>query len=137
MSAPAREPEDPDPFSDGPLNEGPLSYAPKRARRSEQDQNSNSTPPKFDSEPPWRRKGRPGALSGDVSNAEWRNKLALEPAWMPEPPAPNSPVQIFGAKRRVIGVIALSAAGAAGYLWGSGPPAIAPELQETVGAMPA
>jgi hypothetical protein len=134
MSAPARESEDPDPFSDGPLNDGPLKYAPKRAPRPEQDQNSNSAPPKFDGEPPWRRKGRPGAFSGDVAFAELRNRLALEPDRMPEPPVPDSPAQIFGAKKRVIGVIALTAVGAAGYLWGSAPPAIAPGPPVTVGA---
>src|SRR5262245_28531453 len=135
MIAPAQERKDRDPLSDGPLNDGPLSYAPKRTRRPEQDQNSNSAPPKFDCEPPWKRKGRPGAFSGDVAMAELRSKLALEPDQIREPPAPDSPVRVFGAKGRVIGVIALAAAGAAfAYVWASAPPAIAPERPRTVGA---
>jgi hypothetical protein len=52
---------------------------------------------------------------------------------VPKPPAPDSPVRIFGAKGRLVGIIALTAAGAAGYMWNSAPRPTAPELPTSVG----
>lgn len=134
MGALAREPDDTGQSNegpnDGPPNHGPSKYAPKRERLPEQDQNLNNAPPRLDAEPPWRQKGQPGALTGDVAMAEVRSPLDLTPDSIPEPPAP---ARIFGAKGRSIVVIALTGAGVAGYMWSSAPRATAPELSASVG----
>src|SRR5262245_22000288 len=123
--------------NDGASNEGPSKYAPKRARLPEQDQNLQnlkSAPPTLEAEPPWKRKGQPGAFTGDVAMAELRGQQSLMPDGVPEPPTGNPPTHIFGAKKRIVGVIALMVGGAAGYIWGYAPPATAPEQSSSVGA---
>ena len=148
MSAAAREPDDPGPLNDGPSYDGPLKYAPKRARQPKPDRNFNSAPPKVNAEPtvnnaeppepPWRRKRKHG-FGGDIAIAELHVELARTPDQIPKPPLPKSTVRVFGAKGQVIGVIAVAAAGAVGYLWSSTTPAGPPssdraDLVPTVGA---
>src|SRR5262245_47187092 len=121
--------------NDGPSNDGPSKYAPKRARPPEQDQNLQNlkgAPPTLEAEPPWKRKGQPGAFTGDIAMAELRGRLSLTPDGVPEPPTPNPPTHIFAAKRRIVGVIALMAGGVAGYIWGYAPRATAPEQSSSV-----
>src|SRR5882672_12544443 len=62
-------------------------------------------------------KKRRGAFVGDVAVAELRTKLALAPDRIPEP-LPDSAARVFGGVGRFIGVIAVVAVGAVGYLWG-------------------
>ena len=126
---PSDGPSNDGPSKDGPPNDGPSKYAPKRERRPEQ--NLSSAPPGFEAEPPWRRKGQPGAFTDDV--AELDSQPGLTPDGVPKPPGPDKPVKIFGAKGRLVGVIALTAAGVAGYVWGSAPRETAPELSTSVG----
>ena len=140
MSAQAQEPDDPGPLNDGPSNDGPLNYAPKRARQPEQDQNFNNAPPRVSAEPPeppWMRK-RKRAFAGDIAVAELGAQLARTPDRVPEPPLPESTIRVFGAKKRLISVIAVATAGAVGYSTPAGPPSSdLADLASTVGAAPA
>jgi hypothetical protein len=130
---PSDGPSNDGPSKDGPPSDGPSKYAPKSERRPahQQQQNLGSAPAGFDPEPPWRRKGQPGAFTDDV--AELDSQPGLMPDGVPQPPASDKPVKIFGAKGRLVGAIVLTAAGAAGYVWGSGPRATAPGLPASVG----
>jgi hypothetical protein len=122
MSAPVREPDD-----NESLNDGALHYAPKRARQVERDHDPESAAPRANTapwphtleppEPPWKGKKRRGAFAGDVAVVELRTKLALAPDRIPEP-LPDSAARVFGGVGRFIGVIAVVAVGAVGYLWG-------------------
>ena len=122
MSAPVREPDD-----NESLNDGALHYAPKRARQVERDHDPESAAPRVNTapwphtleppEPPWKGKKRRGAFAGDVAVVELRTKLALAPDRIPEP-LPDSAARVFGGVGRFIGVIAVVAIGAVGYLWG-------------------
>jgi hypothetical protein len=122
MSAPVREPDD-----NESLNDGALHYAPKRARQVERDHDPESAAPRVNTapwphtleppEPPWKGKKRRGAFAGDVAVVELRTKLALAPDRIPEP-LPDSGPRVFGGVGRFIGVIAVVAVGAVGYLWG-------------------
>src|SRR5258708_39386073 len=95
MSTPVREPPD-----DRPSKDGPLSYAPKKVRHAEPEPNPAGAPGKDDvaplrqapaphiqapepAEPPWEQ-------SDDVAIAELRDKLALSPDRIPEPPPPST-----------------------------------------------
>ena len=132
MSAPVREPGDSGPLNDVRVTDGPLNYAPKKARRSEQDQNLNGASGKVDvapprrmpepPEPPWKRKTQREAFAGDVAIADMRTQLALAPDRIPEPPLPASTVPAFAWVGRFIGVIVVVAASVIGYWWGSAPP---------------
>ena len=134
MSAPVRDRDDNAPPIDEPsrdesLNakprrDGPLKYAPKMPRRSVHDQDRieppngvDGSPPLGTTEPPWRRKERPGAFAGDVAMVELRDQLARVSDWIPEPPSPRS-TSAFGAVGPLTGVILAAAAGAYGYVWG-------------------
>jgi len=116
MSAPVRGPDD-----NESLNDGALHYAPKRTRQVERDRNPESTAPRVHNAPwprtlePWKGKNRRGAFIGDVAVAELRTKLA--PDRIPEP-LPDSGAPVFSGVGRFIGVIAVVAIGAVGYLWG-------------------
>lgn len=138
MSAPVRKPDDAGPanlddspsngrpsnsdgwLKDGPANDGPLKYAPKRAPQAKQDQNLSSGSPSVDAdlpEPPWRGSRKRGVFAGDVAIADLRHQLGSVPDRVPDPLA-SEPVRIFGAKGRLIGAVAVAAAGAVGYVWG-------------------
>ncbi len=129
MKAPVRELDD---------NES-LKYAPKKPRRPEQDQNSDSAAPKVDStpppnmpklsEPPWKQKDRHGAFAGVVATGELRHQLSLVPDRVPEPQSPDSAVPVFGTMRRLVGVIAVVAAAIVGYRLGSAPQVTPPSQQ--------
>src|SRR6266851_2749169 len=135
MSSPVREPDD-----NGPLEDGPVNYAPKKARRPDQDPNPNLTGAsrRVDaapsrrmpepSEPPWKRKTQRGVFAGDIAVAELRSQLALMPDRIPEPPLPASNAPVLAAVGRLLGVIVVLAASVIGYLWGSGPRANRPQL---------
>jgi len=59
-------------------------------------------------------------FTGDVAIADLHHQLGLTPDRVPDPPA-SEPARIFGAKRRLIGALAVAAAGAVGYVWSSAP----------------
>jgi hypothetical protein len=129
MTAPVRELDD---------NES-SKHAPKKPRRPEQDQNPDSAAPKVDSapppsmpklsEPPWKQKDRHWASAGVVATGELRPRLSLVPDRVPEPQLPDSAVPIFGAMRRLVGVIAVVTAAIVGYRWGSAPQVTPPSQQ--------
>jgi hypothetical protein len=122
MSALVREPDD-----NGSLNDGALHDAPKGVRQVEHDQNRESAAPSVNTAPrpdtleppapPWKRKKRRGAFAGDVAVVELHTKLALAPDRITEP-LPDSAARVFDGVGRSIGVIAVVATGAVGYLWG-------------------
>lgn len=80
---------------------------------------------------PWRRsRPRIGSCStaaagtafvGDVAIAELRNKLALAPDRLPEPPPPSASGSKLVWAGRVTGVAVVVAVGFLGYRWGSSP----------------
>ena len=126
MSVPAQE------YDDGPLN-----YAPKKLRHPEPAPDTAgapskagsagpSVPPKRDasdlSEPPWRRSRQRGAFVGDVAAVELRNRLALAPDRLPEPPGALSAGPRYS---RLAGVVAVAIVGFVGYQLGSAPPQLA------------
>ena len=123
MSAPVREPDD------GRSEDEPLNYAPNKARHPKLDQNPAGAPQKVDSTPqhgspeppPWRRSKRSDDFVGDVAIAELRNRLALVPDRLPEPP-PVSTGSKFSLARRLAGVVVVAAAGVVGYRLGLAPP---------------
>jgi len=134
MSAPVRELGD-----NGSLKDGPLNYAPKKARRPEQDLNQESAPTRINfappsgvtesREPPWKQKMQPGAFVGDVAIVELRNQLAMVSDRIPEPPFPESSGSRFATAGRIVGAVTVAAAAAVGYLWGSAPPATPSQQQ--------
>src|SRR5258707_13571944 len=92
MSAPVREP------TDGPSKDGLLDYAPKKIRHPESDPipgasvKGDAAPPSAapeSAEPPWKRSRQREAFAGDSVSAARRNKLALAPDRLPDPPPPR------------------------------------------------
>jgi hypothetical protein len=109
----------------------PLNYAPKKLRRSEQDQNPDTAGPKVDptppsnapesSEPPWKQKKQRGAFADDIATRELRPRLSLVPVRLPEPPSPHAAAPVFTTMRSLVGVTAVVAAAVVGYRWGASP----------------
>jgi hypothetical protein len=134
MSVPAPE------YDEGPSKDGPLNYAPKKVRDPEPAPDPAGAPSKADSagqtaspkrdasglaEPPWRRSRQRGAFAGDIAAVELRNRLALAPDRLPEPPPPVSTGPRYG---RLAVVVMVGAVGFVGYQLGSAPPSAPPEL---------
>jgi hypothetical protein len=132
MSAPVREPD-----NEGPSKDSPLSYAPKRARRPDQNQNPYIAPEKVDAaprqhapepvDPPWKRKKQRQAFAGDIAVAELRSRLALTPERLPDPPPRSAAVPKFAVAGRLAGVIVVATVGVVGYRWGAAPLATSPQ----------
>jgi hypothetical protein len=81
-----------------------------------------------ESDLPWKRKKRPPIFEGDAAIKELRARLAMAPDQMPEPPLYRVKDPIFAVVARLMGVMALAAAGAVGFLWITATPhAAAPE----------
>jgi TPR repeat protein len=125
MSAPVREP------ADGPSTDGPLNYAPKKVRQAESDPipgapvTGDAPPPSAAleaAEPPWKRSRQREAFAGDAVNAARRNKLALAPDRLPDPPPPRSTSPKYVLAGRLAGVVVVTAVGIVGYRLGSSPP---------------
>jgi len=131
MSAPIREP------SNGPSGDGPVQYAPKKSRPPEPDANSAGAPAKGDAgpqspalesaDPPWKRPKQRAAFVGDVAAVELRNRLALMPDRLPEPPPPPSTSPKFVLASRLAGVAAVMAVGVIGYQLYFAPPVSLPQ----------
>jgi len=131
MSAPVREP------ADGPSKDGLLDYAPKKIRDAESDP-IPSAPVKGDAappsaapeaaEPPWKRSRQREAFAGDAVSAARRNKLALAPDRLPDPPPPRSTAPKYVLAGRLAGVVVVTAVGVVGYQLGSSPPGSSPQL---------
>jgi hypothetical protein len=123
MSAPGREPDD------GPSKDGPLNYAPKKIRHPESDLIAAGAHRQGDTasqnttlelgQPPWKRSKRRGSFAGDVAIVELRNKRALAPQRLPEPPP--SPGVKHWLTGRLAGIAVVAAVGVIGYRMGSGP----------------
>jgi len=119
MSAPIREPHN------GPSKDGPVHYAPKKSRPPEPDANPAGAPAKRDAgpqsralepaDPPWKRPKQCAAFVGDVAAGELRNRLALMPDRLPEPPPPPSTIPKFVLASRLAGLAAVMAVGVIGY----------------------
>jgi tetratricopeptide (TPR) repeat protein len=132
MTAPVREP------GDGPSKDGPLNYAPKKIRHLERD----PMPPGAHREryparqnlvlklgqPPWKRSKGHGEFLGDVAAVQMRNRLALAPELLAEPPPPSSTSVKLGLASRLAGVAVVTAVSIIGYQLGSAPPASPPQL---------
>ena len=126
MSAPVREP------ADGPSTDGPLNYAPKKVRQAESDPipgapvTGDAAPPSAApqaAEPPWKRSRQREAFAGDAVSAARRNKLALAPDRLPDPPpSPRSTTPKYALAGRLAGVLVVTAVGVVGYQLGSSPP---------------
>jgi hypothetical protein len=142
MSVPAQE------DGDGPSKDGPLNYAPKKLRHPEPAPDAAgaqskagsarpSAPHKRDasdlSESPWRRSRQRRAFAGDVAAVELRNRLALTPDRLPEPPRALSTGPRYS---RLAGVVAVAAVGFVGYQLGSAPPRLAPNAGQSEGLTP-
>src|SRR6266436_1428564 len=129
MSAPVREP------ADGPSKDGLLDYAPKKIRDADSDPIPGA-PVKVDAappivapesaEPPWKRSRQ--AFAGDAASAARRNKLALAPDRLPDPPPPRSTAPKYVLAGRLAGVVVVTAVGVVGYQMGSSPPGSSPQL---------
>src|SRR6266478_7704484 len=129
MSAPVREP------ADGPSKDGLLDYAPKKIRDADSDPIPGA-PVKVDAappivapesaEPPWKRSRQ--AFAGDAASAARRNKLALAPDRLPDPPPPRSTAPKYVLAGRLAGVVVVTAVGVVGYQLGSSPPGSSPQL---------
>lgn len=127
MKKPVRECADNVPLSDSPLN-----YAPKTMAQTRQELDDRQARVKLDAvplqggsvtrEPPWKRKMPRDAFVGDVANVVLRDKLALAPDRLPEPPSPAAPVSMSFMAGCVAGTIVVVGAAVAGYLWGSAIP---------------
>jgi hypothetical protein len=132
MSVPAQE------YDEGPSKDGPLNYAPKKVRDPEPAPDPAGAPSKADSagqsaspkrdasglaEPPWRRSRQRGAFAGDIAAVELRNRLALAPDRLPEPPPPVSTGPRYG---RLAVVVMVGAVGFVGYQLGSAPSSAPP-----------
>ena len=124
MNAPVRE-------VDGPSKEGPLDYAPKKTRHPKSDSPAGA-PVKGgvaateQAEPPWKRLRQREAFAGDAAIAARRNKQALAPDRLPEPPPPSTrPKYVWVG--RLAGVVVVTAVGVVGYQMGSTPPSSSPQ----------
>jgi len=105
MSPPVRD------LDDGPSKDGPLNYAPKKVRRPAPDLTPADAHREGDAAPqnavpesgqlPWKRSKRREPFVGDVAAVELRNKLALAPHRLPEPP-PSTGVKYGLASRHSI-----------------------------------
>src|SRR5258708_3544311 len=131
MSAPVREP------ADGPSKDGLLDYAPKKIRHPESDPipgapvKGDAAPPRAapeSAEPPWKRSRQREAFAGDSVSAARRNKLALAPDRLPDPPPPRPAGPKYVLAGRLAGVVVVTALGVAAYPFGSSPPAPSPPL---------
>jgi TPR repeat protein len=134
MSAPVREP------ADGPSKDGLLDYAPKKIRDAESDPIPGApvTPAKGDAappsaapepaEPPWKRSRQREAFAGDAVSAARRNRLALAPDRLPDPPPPRSTRPKYALAGRLAGVVVVMAVGIVGYQLGSSPPGSLPQF---------
>jgi TPR repeat protein len=142
MSVPARESDE------GPSKDGPLKYAPKKVRRPEPAPGPADAPLESGSapgwlkrdaassgasesaEPPWRKSRHRSGFAGDIAAVELRNRLALAPDRLPEPPRPLSKGPRYG---RIAGVVVVAAVGFVGYQLGSAPPSSPPQLASRSG----
>ena len=131
MSAPVREP------ADGPSKDGLIDYAPKKIRHAESDPipgapvKSDAAPPSTapeSAEPPWKRSRQREAFAGDAASAARRNKLALAPDRLPDPPPRRSTGPKYVLAGRLAGVVVVTAVGVVGYQLGSSPPGSSPQL---------
>jgi TPR repeat protein len=131
MSAPVRAP------ADGPSKDGLLDYAPKKIRHPESDLipgapvTGDAAPPSAapePAEPPWKRSRQREAFAGDAVSAARRNKLALAPDRLPDPPPPRSAGPKYVLVGRLAGVVVVIAVGVVGYQLGSSPPGSSPHL---------
>jgi TPR repeat protein len=134
MSAPVREP------AAGPSKDGLLDYAPKKIRDAESDPIPGApvTPVKGDTappsaapesaEPPWKRSRQREAFAGDAVSAARRNRLALAPDRLPDPPPPRSTSPKYVWAGRLAGAVMVMAVGVVGYRLGSSPPGSLPQL---------
>jgi TPR repeat protein len=136
MSAPVREP------ADGPSKDGLLDYAPKKIRDAESEPIpgapvtpvKDAAPPSAAPEPPWKRTRQREALAGDAVSAARRNKLALAPDRLPDPPSlrrPTRPKYVLAG--RLAGVVVVTAVGVVGYQLGSSPRDPSPQLAHRPG----
>jgi TPR repeat protein len=125
MSAPVREP------AAGPSKDGPLDYAPKKIRQAESDPipgapvKGDAAPPSAapeSAEPPWKRSRQREAFAGDAVSAARRNRIALAPDRLPDPPPPRSTNPKYVLAGRLAGVVVVTAVGVVGYQLGSTPP---------------
>ena len=130
MNAPVREP------ADGPSKDGLLDYAPKKIRDAESDPipdalvKGDAAPPSAApeaAEPPWKRSRQREAFAGDAVSAARRNKLALAPDRLPDPPPPRSAGPKYVWALRFAGVVVVTAVGVVGYQLGSSPPGSSPQ----------
>jgi TPR repeat protein len=144
MSVPAQESDE------GPSKDGPLKYAPKKVRRPEPapgpadasleagpapawlNRDPASSAASESAEPPWRKSRHRWAFAGDIAAVELRNRLALAPDRLPEPPRPLSKGPRYG---RIAGVVAVAAVGFVGYQLGSAPPSSPPQLASRSGQL--
>jgi TPR repeat protein len=105
-------------------NPAPESGQPPWKRSRENDAApQNATPESMPA--PWKRSRGHRSFVGDVAIVELRNKLALAPNRLPDPPAPSSRMK-YGMAVRLAGVAVAMAVGIMGYKLGSGPPASMP-----------
>jgi hypothetical protein len=68
-------------------------------------------------DPPWKQAKQCQAFAGDVAAAELRNRLALAPDRLPDPPVATSSKSALAG--RFIAVVLMAAAGLVGYWWGT------------------
>jgi Flp pilus assembly protein TadD len=132
VSAPVQEP------GDGPLKDGPLNYAPKEVRHLKRDpmpagahregDAGRQNPAVESGQPPWiRSKGRRPFI-GDVAAVQLRNRLALAPHWLAEPPPPPSTSVKLRWAGRLSGVVVVTVVSVIAFQLGSAPPASPPQL---------
>jgi hypothetical protein len=131
MSTQDREPES-----------GPLKYAPKWARNAAPEparrgERPAGAPRPVNARAPERRPppaARPrepapprkvakqrGSFEGDVAIKELRERMALAPEMPPEPPMRDEGGSVFGMVGRLMGLVAVAAIGAYGFVWISTP----------------
>src|SRR5262245_9482985 len=126
MSAPVREP------ADGPSKDELLDYAPKKIRDAESEPVPGApvTPVKdVAPEPPWKRSRQRESLASDAVSAARRNRLALAPDRLPDPPSLRRPTgPKYALAGRLAGVVVVTAVGIVGYQLGSSPRDSSPQL---------
>jgi hypothetical protein len=69
--------------------------------------------------PPWTLKGQPGAFEGDVAIREMRERIALTPDRLPEPPIRDNGRAVFGKVGRRARLVALAAVAGFGFVPGN------------------